>query len=172
MTGDCTDSLAFRSLAGVASVKAASLPDGRIQGDRVVEINGRDYPIGDDGIVSDTAALQAMAGWSTYTGAHKDGEDVTSVTVTYKLKKPIGVYSAPASALTGPKGSDGCVVATDGTSVQSPVAGSSLGRTLVTIDGKAPASIKADPGQAVCDASKPSSWCSYRCRYRRQAHPS
>lgn len=139
-------------LAGVASVKAASLPDGRIQGDRVVEINGRDYPIGDDGIVSDTAALQAMAGWSTYTGAHKDGEDVTSVTVTYKLKKPIGVYSVPASALTGLKGSDGCVVATDGTSVKAHVAGSSLGRTLVTIDGKAPASIKADPGQAVCDA--------------------
>ncbi|MDB1253231.1 peptidoglycan-binding domain-containing protein [Bifidobacterium bifidum] len=47
VTGDSTDSLAFRSLAGVASVKAASLPDGRIQGDRVVEINGRDYPIGD-----------------------------------------------------------------------------------------------------------------------------
>lgn len=152
VTGDSTDSLAFRSLAGVASVKAASLPDGRIQGDRVVEINGRDYPIGDDGIVSDTAALQAMAGWSTYTGAHKDGEDVTSVTVTYKLKKPIGVYSVPASALTGLKGSDGCVVATDGTSVKAHVAGSSLGRTLVTIDGKAPASIKADPGQAVCDA--------------------
>ena len=151
VTGDSTDSLAFRSLAGVASVKAASLPDGRIQGDRVVEINGRDYPIGDDGIVSDTAALQAMAGWSTYTGAHKDGEDVTSVTVTYKLKKPIGVYSVPASALTGLKGSDGCVVATDGTSVKAHVAGSSLGRTLVTIDGKAPASIKADPGQAVCD---------------------
>ena len=103
-------------------------------------------------IVSDTAALQAMAGWSTYTGAHKDGEDVTSVTVTYKLKKPIGVYSVPASALTGLKGSDGCVVATDGTSVKAHVAGSSLGRTLVTIDGKAPASIKADPGQAVCDA--------------------
>ena len=138
VTGDSTDSLAFRSLAGVASVKAASLPDGRIQGDRVVEINGRDYPIGDDGIVSDTAALQAMAGWSTYTGAHKDGEDVTSVTVTYKLKKPIGVYSVPASALTGLKGSDGCVVATDGTSVKAHVAGSSLGRTLVTIDGKAP----------------------------------
>lgn len=138
VTGDSTDSPAFRSLAGVASVKAASLPDGRIQGDRVVEINGRDYPIGDDGIVSDTAALQAMAGWSTYTGAHKDGEDVTSVTVTYKLKKPIGVYSVPASALTGLKGSDGCVVATDGTSVKAHVAGSSLGRTLVTIDGKAP----------------------------------
>ena len=118
----------------------------------MVEINGRDYPIGDDGIVSDTAALQAMAGWSTYTGAHKDGEDVTSVTVTYKLKKPIGVYSVPASALTGLKGSDGCVVATDGTSVKAHVAGSSLGRTLVTIAGKAPASIKADPGQAVCDA--------------------
>lgn len=138
VTGDSTDSPAFRSLAGVASVKAASLPDGRIHGDRVVEINGRDYPIGDDGIVSDTAALQAMAGWSTYTGAHKDGEDVTSVTVTYKLKKPIGVYSVPASALTGLKGSDGCVVATDGTSVKAHVAGSSLGRTLVTIDGKAP----------------------------------
>lgn len=119
VTGDSTDSPAFRSLAGVASVKAA---------------------------------LQAMAGWSTYTGAHKDGEDVTSVTVTYKLKKPIGVYSVPASALTGLKGSDGCVVATDGTSVKAHVAGSSLGRTLVTIDGKAPASIKADPGQAVCDA--------------------
>ena len=87
VTGDSTDSPAFRSLAGVASVKAASLPDGRIQGDRVVEINGRDYPIGDDGIVSDTAALQAMAGWSTYTGARKDGEDITSVNVTYKLKK-------------------------------------------------------------------------------------
>lgn len=98
----------------------------------MVEINGRDYPIGDDGIVSDTAALQAMAGWSTYTGAHKDGEDVTSVTVTYKLKKPIGVYSVPASALTGLKGSDGCVVATDGTSVKAHVAGSSLGRALVT----------------------------------------
>ena len=152
VTGDSTDSPAFRSLAGVASVKAVSLPDGRIQGDRVVEINGRDYPIGDDGIVSDTAALQAMAGWSTYTGARKDGEDVTSVTVTYKLKKPIGVYSVPASALTGLKGSDGCVVATDGTSVKAHVAGSSLGRTLVTIDGKAPASIKADPGQAACDA--------------------
>ena len=82
----------------------------------------------------------------------KHGEDVTSVTVTYKLKKPIGVYSVPASALTGLKGSDGCVVATDGTSVKAHVAGSSLGRTLVTIDGKAPASIKADPGQAVCDA--------------------
>ena len=74
-------------------------------------------------------------------------------TIEHKqLKKPIGVYSVPASALTGLKGSDGCVVATDGTSVKAHVAGSSLGRTLVTIDGKAPASIKADPGQAVCDA--------------------
>ena len=152
VTGDSTDSPAFRSLAGVASVKAASLPDGRIQGDRVVEINGRDYPIGDDGIVSDTAALQAMAGWSTYTGARKDGEDTTSVTVTYKLKKPVGVYSVPASALTGLKGSEGCVVSTDGASVKAHVAGSSLGRTLVTIDGKAPVRIKADPGQAACDA--------------------
>ena len=35
VTGDSTDSPAFRSLAGVASVKAASLPDGRIQGDRL-----------------------------------------------------------------------------------------------------------------------------------------
>ena len=43
-------------------------------------------------------------------------------------------------------------MATDGTSVKAHVVGSSLGRTLVTIDGKTPASIKADPGQAACDA--------------------
>ncbi|MCH9276715.1 peptidoglycan-binding protein [Bifidobacterium amazonense] len=152
VTQDSSDSPAFRSLAGVASVKAASLPDGRIQGERVVEIDGKDYPIGDDGVISDATALRAMAGWATYTGARKDGEDVTNVTVTYKLKTPIGVYSVPASALTGLKGSDGCVVSTDGTSVKAHVAGSSLGRTLVTIDGKAPSHIKADPGQAACDA--------------------
>lgn len=150
---DSADVPAFTTAGGVSSIVADTLPAGVTAGPRTVTIAGADYAISDDGTVSDAQALASMADWSVYVTARKDQETVTSVSLTYRLATPISVYSVPASALAGLTDDAGCVVdAADGLPVPVRVAGSALGRTLITIDGDAPASIRAVAGKVNCDA--------------------
>ncbi|WP_281105720.1 peptidoglycan-binding domain-containing protein [Bifidobacterium catenulatum] len=143
---------AFTTVEGILSIKATALPTDRLAGERVVEIKGREYPIDDDGNITDQEALQAMNSWDGYTGNRKDGEQTTDVSVSYRLKQAIDVYSVPAESLVGLTQSDGCVVSGKGTVRKIHVVGSSLGRTLITLTGKPPSSIQANPRKTSCDA--------------------
>ncbi|MBW3095266.1 hypothetical protein KIH75_07955 [Bifidobacterium sp. 64T4] len=149
---DDSSAAAFTTAEGIQSIKAATLPTDRLTGERVITINGRDYPIGDDGTVTDQDAIKAMASWEGYTGNRKDGEQTTDVSVSYRLKQAVDVYSVPAESLVGLTQSDGCVVSGNGTIRRIHIVGSSLGRTLITLNGKAPASIQANPERKSCDA--------------------
>ena len=149
---DDSATTAFTTVEGIQSIKATALPTDRLTGERVIEINGQAYPIGDDGVVTDQEAFKAMASWEGYTGNRKDGEQTTDVSVNYRLSHAIGVYSVPAEALVGLTQSDGCIVDVSGATRKVHIVGSSLGRTLVTLDGKPPVSIQANPGKSNCNA--------------------
>lgn len=152
VVSDGSSTAAFTTVEGIQTIKAASLPTDRMTGERVIEINGQTYPIGEDGTVDDSQAFAAMASWDGYTGNRKDGEQTTDVSVNYRLKQPIDVYSVPAEALVGLDKTDGCIVSAKGTALRAHVVGSSLGRTLITLSGKAPGSIRTNPGKSTCDA--------------------
>ena len=149
-----SDMPAFTTSLGVQRIKANALPQDRIAGERVVTINEQDYPINDNGEVTDPNALTAMLSWSTYLDNRKDEQSTTSVPVSYKLKQSINVYSVPAESLIGLNRSDGCVVdSSNNKPASAHVVGSSLGRTLITIDGDAPKTIQISPEAQSCDAS-------------------
>lgn len=149
---DDDSAAAFTTAEGIQSIKATNLPTDRVAGERTVEINGQTYSIGEDGTVNDPQALTAMSSWEGYTGNRKDGEQTTDVSVSYRLKQPIDVYSIPAKALVNLNKSDGCIVSASGAALKAHIVGSSLGRTLVTLEGKAPGSIQTNPGKSTCNA--------------------
>ena len=152
VVSDDSTTAAFTTAEGIQAIKAVSLPTDRVTGERVIEINGQAYPIGEDGAVDDLRAFTAMGSWEGYTGNRKDGEQTTDVSVNYRLKQPIDVYSVPAEALVGLSKADGCIVSANGTALKAHVVGSSLGRTLITLSGKAPVSIRSNPRKSTCDA--------------------
>lgn len=145
---------AFSTTDSIRQIKASSLPSDRISGDRTVEINGQSFAIDEDGNVADPAAISAMLTWVNYTSNRKEGQEVTSVSVNYKLAEPIAVYSVPAQSLIGLKQSSGCIInAVTGKPVQVRVMGSSLGRTLISLEEseQAPRRIQAAPQTELCN---------------------
>ncbi|MFE4466296.1 peptidoglycan-binding protein [Oerskovia sp. NPDC056781] len=132
--GGATSEEAFATTSGtLVSLGLADTLTNVTPGDRVVRLGEASAQVGEGGIVTDPAFLDAVRG-SVEFAAWQRTEGSEPLTLEYVLASPLDVSVVPPGALFALDGPAGCVRA-DGTAHPVTVVASSLGQTLVTFDG-------------------------------------
>lgn len=132
--GSATSAEAFATTAGtLVSLGLADTLTTVTPGDRVLRLGEASAPVGEGGVVTDPAFLEAVRGSAEFAGWQRT-EGSEPLTLEYVLAVPLDVSVVPPGALFALSGSAGCVSA-DGTPHPVTVVASSLGQTLVTFDG-------------------------------------
>ncbi|TGJ96266.1 hypothetical protein DLJ96_11045 [Actinotalea fermentans ATCC 43279 = JCM 9966 = DSM 3133] len=132
--GAATSAEAFATTAGtLASLGLSDTLTGVTPGDRVLRLGEVSAPVGEGGIVTDPAFLEAVRGSVEFAGWQRT-EGSEPLTLEYVLAAPLDVSVVPPGALFALSGTAGCV-SVDGTAFPVTVVASSLGQTLVTFDG-------------------------------------
>ncbi|HEY0216861.1 MAG TPA: peptidoglycan-binding domain-containing protein [Cellulomonas sp.] len=118
------------------------VPDGTLPGTRVLDVGEVAAPTDETGAVTDAAVLDQVAATAAFRAVVAADEE--SFETTWALVDPVDLVAVPPRALFGLRPGSGCVRA-DGTVLPVRVVTSSLGVTLVDLDGAAvPARVDLD----------------------------
>jgi hypothetical protein len=132
--GAATSAEAFATTAGtLVSLGLSDTLSNVTPGDRVLRLGDLTAPVGEGGVVTDAAFLEAVRGSMEFAGWQRT-EGSEPLTLEYVLAAPLEVSVVPPGALFALSGATGCVSAA-GTSHPVTIIASSLGQTLVTFDG-------------------------------------
>lgn len=141
--GAKTSEEAFATTAGtLASLGLSDTLSNVTPGDRVLRLGELSAPVGEGGVVTDPAFLEAVRGSMEFAGWQRT-EGSEPLTLEYVLATPLDVSVVPPGALFALSGTTGCVRA-EGTAHPVTVIASSLGQTLVTFDGLDAASVPTE----------------------------
>jgi len=147
---------------GIAAAKLNVTPSDAVSGSRVVVVGDLVLPVDESGVISspnDLAKLSASPAYAKYVGdgststaagghARNAGAASDGISVTFRLAKPLKVYSIPAAAVYAVTGQKACVVAA-GRPVAVTIASSQYGQTLVRVEsGKRIVKVALDTSQA------------------------
>ncbi len=110
----------------------------------VVRLDGVTGPVGVDGVVTDPALLAVVEQSEAYRQAQDAGEE--RLTMEIALAEQIDVAVVPPSAVLAAGNGQGCVQPVDGAARRVEIVASSLGQTMVRVDGgPAPRSVLVRP---------------------------
>lgn len=124
------------TLSGGASSASLTLPNDAQPGERIITLESKDYPVPENGIITDQTVLQAILTSTPYRNTMNtsdDKESDASFTVPWKLATPIDVQIVPPGALFGIRGDSACV-STQGTTIKVRIISSELGQTFINTD--------------------------------------
>lgn len=115
-----------------------TLPEEALLGDRVLTLSTGSLPVPADGVITDTATLQAIKDSEQYKGfsvAFKDQSSSSEARfqVPWVLATPIHALVVPPSALFGLVGNQACI-AHEGKAHTVTVLGSQLGQSYIMVD--------------------------------------
>lgn len=113
----------------LSSASARGNPSGAIEGPRMVVVDGQQFPLPDNGIVTDPVALASMLTSSAYATAKAEG-DTSTVAYPVSLATPITVTVLAPGSIVAVDGDHGCVLAGT-TPVGVTIVGSRLGQSFV-----------------------------------------
>lgn len=84
-------------------------------------------------IITDQQFLGAVASSPEFAAQSLNPDAEVGLTASYTLAEPIEVWAVPPIAIGSVRGSVGCIIATDGESLEVPIIASRLGVALVTL---------------------------------------
>ena len=115
--------------AGLASVVIAPLPADAAPGQRVLAVDDQPIAVGQDGSVTDPAALEMLAQSRALAEAVAVAPDEPA-SLVWSLAEPLTTLVVPPSAVIGVGGPVTCVVADDGETRSVTIVGSQLGQDV------------------------------------------
>jgi hypothetical protein len=113
----------------LTSAQLKQRPAGTVPGDRVIVTGGREYPVPDDGLITDPDPLAALLDSPEYRLALTES-DTSAVAYDYLLASPVEVSSIPPSAIYDLEATEGCVQQ-GGVATRVEILASQLGQSLV-----------------------------------------
>jgi hypothetical protein len=126
---------------GLTGIRADSLPEGAVDGDRTMEVLGVEGPMGTDGAVTDRGFLDEVESTTRFAEVMAGDE---AVTADVALTDPVDAHKVPPAAVFGVDGDRGCVESGDAVHPVR-IVGSGLGATLVVVEGEAPEDVDLGP---------------------------
>ncbi|NUU05332.1 peptidoglycan-binding domain-containing protein [Leifsonia sp. C5G2] len=122
----------------ITALRITRLPEAPLPGERLLALDGQTVPVGEDGAVTDPAALESLTKTATVQLARKSTESST-ITAQYRLATPIRVTAVPPTAVFAVGDQKGCI-RSGKVSIPVTVVGSQLGETFVLVDRSTPPS--------------------------------
>ncbi|QTX03533.1 peptidoglycan-binding domain-containing protein [Agromyces archimandritae] len=132
-----------------ASARLAEMPADLIEGERVLVVDDRTFPVDAEGVVASADARIGITTTIAFRTAQAN-EGTLMIPATLALAEAAEVSSVPPQSVFGIEGADGCVLA-DGEARPVHIVGSQLGQTFVTFTGgPPPGEVALDPGEHAC----------------------
>ena len=130
------------------SVARLTPPGDAVEGPRVLALGNAPVPVGEDGAVTDPAALALLAESPEFAEADLSAS-LPTISASWELASPVPVTVVPPSAVYGVSGARGCVAEAEGATAVTVIA-SQLGRTLVTAERQLGEVLVHPEGAAPC----------------------